>query len=226
MRFEISDRITTRRSQTEVLGKLEEQFRKVSSDVKRTGDVLQVKSIEATFGSINRTDATAVTLRKTEDGYLCVADVNYRPSGAFWIILIITLFTWVFWLLPIAFYLYQQKTVKTAIEGCFKRIKDEVQSGPITNQAGPSSVDDLEKLASLREKGILTEQEFRTQKAKILGTPTEPQSPSPPPLKAQPRQNIDNRTTPCPLCQEPIRVASLKVGENFCPHCNGKIIGE
>jgi membrane protease subunit (stomatin/prohibitin family) len=34
--------------------------------------------------------------------------------------------------------------------------------------AAPSSIDQLEKLGELRDKGVLTEEEFETQKAKLL----------------------------------------------------------
>jgi uncharacterized membrane protein YdbT with pleckstrin-like domain len=38
-------------------------------------------------------------------------------------------------------------------------------------RGAPSSVTELERLADLRSKGILTEEEFQTQKARILGPP-------------------------------------------------------
>ena len=31
---------------------------------------------------------------------------------------------------------------------------------------------------------------------------------------------------PCPLCQKQIRAATLKEGENFCPHCFEKFVVE
>ena len=33
-------------------------------------------------------------------------------------------------------------------------------------------------------------------------------------------------TIPCPLCDQRIRVSSLKPGENFCPHCYEKFVAE
>jgi membrane protein YdbS with pleckstrin-like domain len=41
----------------------------------------------------------------------------------------------------------------------------------VGSRASPSAVTELERLADLRSKGILTEEEFQTQKAKILGPP-------------------------------------------------------
>jgi hypothetical protein len=93
MRFEVSERIRTTRSQEELLAVLEDQFKKVSDSVHRAGKTIEAKSIEASFGSINRSDTTIISLRKVDDGWLVVAEVHYRPSVAFWIILIITLFT-------------------------------------------------------------------------------------------------------------------------------------
>jgi hypothetical protein len=93
MKFEVSERIQTSASKEEILRGLEEQFKKVSNSVQRSGETLTVKSIEASFGSINRSDTTTVELRDTDDGYLLLANVHYRPSVAFWILLVILIFT-------------------------------------------------------------------------------------------------------------------------------------
>ena len=90
MEFEISERVATSADRETILKGLEEQLRKISHGVTRTGDTITAKSIEASFGSINRSDTTIVGLKKTDDGFLLLAKVNYRPSFAFWIILIIT----------------------------------------------------------------------------------------------------------------------------------------
>lgn len=44
------------------------------------------------------------------------------------------------------------------------------RSVPASDGARPSAVDELEKLASLRERGLLTNEEFTAQKAKIIGS--------------------------------------------------------
>ena len=41
---------------------------------------------------------------------------------------------------------------------------------PAPAPAAPDPIEQLTKLAALRDQGILTEEEFATQKAKILGT--------------------------------------------------------
>ena len=171
MKFEVSERIVTSLGKEELLKALEEQFKKVSGNVQRHGETLVAKSIEASFGSINRTDTSTIELKNVDDGFLAVASVHYRPSGAFWIILIITLFTWVFWLVPIVFYLVQRKTVQEGIQEVFIRVKNEFMSSarqrPNTN--GQSDLDQLEKLASLKEKGAITEGEFQAKKKQLLG---------------------------------------------------------
>ena len=170
MNFEVSERIITTAAKEEILKVLESQFKKVSLDVKRYGDSIFVKSIEATFGSINRSDKTDIELKSVERGFLAIACVHYRPSVAFWIILIITLFTWVFWLVPIIFYLIQKKTVRNSIQDVFTRVKNEFMSPNETRMKNqdPSELDQIEKLASIKEKGIITEEEFQIKKKELL----------------------------------------------------------
>lgn len=168
MKFEVSERIRTTKSQEELLLALEGQFKKISESVQRAGQIIEAKSIEASFGSINRADTTVISLRKADDGWLVVAEVNYRPSVAFWIILIITLFTWVFWLIPIAFYILQKNSVRTAISECLLRIKNEFDQSS-SGQMASSSIGDLEKLGALKEKGLITENEFEAKKKQLLG---------------------------------------------------------
>ena len=88
----------------------------------------------------------------------------------FWIILIITLFSWVFWLIPIAFYLLHKNTVKTAITECLLRVKNEFdQAAHEISKHAISNLEDLEKLGALREKGIISDSEFKAKKKQILG---------------------------------------------------------
>lgn len=172
MRFEVSQRIQTSASRNEIENALEEQFKKIASNVTWTGDGFRIKDIEASFGSINRTDVTTVRVNNTENGYLIIADVDYHPSVAFWIILLITLFTFIFWLIPIVFYAVQKKTVHTAIESVFGRINNEFQgvaNKSNVSSSSSSSLDQLEKLAALKEKGIITEVEFAKKKQELLG---------------------------------------------------------
>ena len=120
---------------------LKMQFQKIAEKVETTGEVLRVHSIEASFGSINRSDVTSVSIRPAQGGYLLVAETDYKPSVAFWIIVVITLFgTGIFWFIPIIFYLMQKKTVQTAIEECFKRMKNEFNQQETSRAPQPARI--------------------------------------------------------------------------------------
>jgi hypothetical protein len=168
MKFEVSERIRSKKSKEEVLTFLEKQFRKIAQGVQRTGQTIEAKSLEASFGSINRSDTTSISISAANDGWLVVANVHYRPSVAFWVILILTLFTWIFWLIPIAFYLLHKNTVRTAIIECFQRTKNEFDQR-LNEGSVNSPIGDLEKLGALKEKGIITDSEFETNKKQLLG---------------------------------------------------------
>ena len=129
MKFEVSERIVTSTAKEDLLKALEGQFKKVSQNVQRHGDTLVAKSIEASFGSVERSDTTTVELKDVDDGFLAVASVNYCPSTAFWILFIIGIFLWlVGCLVPIVFYLTQKKTVQNGIQEVFIRVKNEFMS--------------------------------------------------------------------------------------------------
>ncbi|TWU60914.1 SHOCT domain-containing protein [Crateriforma conspicua] len=192
MRFQVTERITTNAAITDVGASMQANFQRIASSAKPVGSILRVTSIQASFGSINRTDVTDIEIRPAENGYLLVADVKYRPSVAFWVILIITLFTWVFWLIPIIFYILQKDTVKRGIEEGFRNVKNELESSVSSKQnpsiASPNSaIADLEKLGSLLTQGLITQQEFDEQKRQLLGVRATPiPMQTPPPVPATP----------------------------------------
>lgn len=186
---------------------VQEKFRPIASSAKITNGALKVASIHASFGSINRSDVTDVSLRKTDDGFLLVADVKYRPSVMFWVIFVVGVFTYVFWLLPIIFYLIQKNTVKSAIEDCFRSIKNETStSQPFSPQptSGSTAVADLERLGNLLQQGLITQEEFASQKQKVFGTSplitspivvsTEKRSQNNPPLPLSLQNETDENT--------------------------------
>lgn len=170
MKFEVSEKIISKVNKAIILDSLEEQFRKTSQSVVKSGEYLEAISIEASFGSINRSDNSIIKINGIENGYLLIAEVNYRPSVVFWIFIIIGLFTYIFWLLPIVFYLLQKQTVRENIENIFRRIKNEYgeTDKEKTNSVANSDFEQLEKLAALKEKGIITEEEFQAKKKGIL----------------------------------------------------------
>ena len=171
MHFEVSERLVTNESPEAVMEFAQRQFGKISNKTRLEGGRLTVRMIEASFGSINRSDVTHVQLQRTGGGYLLVSETDYRPSGWFWLFLILLLFSYVGWLIPIAFYLYQRGTVKSAIQSSVDRIVNEFSVGPmaVAHTAAPlSKADELKKLAELRDGGVLSEEEFTTQKLKLL----------------------------------------------------------
>ena len=168
MKFEVSERIISSAPQNIILAALEEQFRKTSGNVTQDGEVLKVNMIEASFGSINRDDKTSVKINAKDDGYILLADVQYNPSIFFWIFILIGIFTTVGWLIPVAFFLIQKNSVKQSVESTFSRIRNEF-SDSASPKPSNGLITDLESLADLKSKGIITDEEFLLKKAQILG---------------------------------------------------------
>lgn len=154
-----------------VLTLIEHTLRGVTSKVTRDGPIIEAKGVVASFGSINRTDRTAVHLLKKGDGYLCVANVTYQPSVIFWIIFVLGFP--VFSVIPVFFYLIQKSQVQEAIEAVLNRVSDEFDDDLPTLQPQATSVaneiEALEKLARLRDSGVITQAEFIAKKKKLLG---------------------------------------------------------
>lgn len=169
MRFEEIVTISTKKSRGEILDIIESKFKKISNQQKRLAndDGLVFISINASFGSINRFDKTTIFVNKRENGWTIKADVLYRTSLAFWIFIIIGLFTYIFWLLPIIFYLTQKGTVREEVQRTLNNIKAEYnnENSHVVN----NNADELLKLAELRDKNIITNEEFEEKKKQILG---------------------------------------------------------
>lgn len=75
---------------------------------------------------------------------------------------------------------------------------------------GVSTADEIEKLAGLLDRGLLTSEEFTAQKARILGAPAPAVRP-PPATPAPAPKPFDGE---CPNCQ-----AKMFMGSDKCPHC-------
>jgi hypothetical protein len=62
------------------------------------------------------------------------------------------------------------------------------------------------------------------QRAAVAQSPVVAPTPiSPPP---EPEQTTVEDFIPCPLCEQRLKIAALKQGENWCPHCFQKFIVE
>lgn len=172
MHFELSERLNTNETPENIMAFAQKQFAKIADKTRREGAKLDVRMVEASFGSINRSDTTQVTLQRVGGGYLLVSETDYRPSVWFWVFLLVLLFTYVGWLIPIVFYLYQRNSVKSAIQSAMSRIVNEFGMGQGHAMSQPviaSSADELEKLVRLRDSGVLTSEEFEFQKRRVLG---------------------------------------------------------
>jgi hypothetical protein len=88
---------------------------------------LTAKRIDPSFASIVRFDQTNFIVEPKEGGFLLVADVSYRPSSTFWVILIMCIPTFVAWLVPIFFYNWQKGIVCLATGDVFERVKNEFE---------------------------------------------------------------------------------------------------
>jgi hypothetical protein len=128
MRFELSQQMRTQADIETIILVLAEQLQKVATKVQLTDEgIILATRIEPTIASIVRFDRTVISVEGDEGRYLLVADVSYRPSALFWMILILCIPTFVAWLIPIAIYLFQKEAVRSAIEAVFKRVKDEFE---------------------------------------------------------------------------------------------------
>ncbi|MEO6113014.1 MAG: SHOCT domain-containing protein [Sphingomicrobium sp.] len=171
MHFEISERLVTSQSAENILRFAERQMKKVSRKADIKNGKLRVQSIEASFGSINRADDTTITIQQVQGGHIILSETHYRPSFLFWVFFILLLFTYVGWIIPLVFYFHQRGTVRDAIQSCIERIKNEFNVNPMIHSAGSggSYIDDLKKLAELRDAGVVSEDEFQREKANLLG---------------------------------------------------------
>jgi hypothetical protein len=86
-KYQSTKKIKTTKEVSEVLEIIESAFRNVSDETKLDGNTIKANSIDATFGSINRSDTTVISVVKKDDGYLLIADTNYKPSTMFWVFL-------------------------------------------------------------------------------------------------------------------------------------------
>lgn len=129
MKFQVNERVVTDMEPHQLLDIIQDQFKMIATSVKRDNRVVTVKGVESTFGSINRADSSEVTVRsnKGSNSRLIVVVTKYRPSVMFWILLILLSTTFIFWPIPIVFYLMQKNAVKDAITNCLRNVKNEVE---------------------------------------------------------------------------------------------------
>ena len=135
MRLVASEKIkcaVSEETQQKILESLEEEFKKVSQKCEivegRNGDAVKAEMISATFGSINRTDVSTITVDETrkKDGYTISVETEYKPSPIFFALLALTiLFFCVGAVIPVGMYFYNKTIVQKSIADVLKRVKDE-----------------------------------------------------------------------------------------------------
>ena len=169
MKFTLNERIITNAGKKEILTVLSSHFKKVSESAIQKENLVGVVKIEAFLDSF-RNDLTVIRIKENEDGFLLTAEVDYRPTAWFWLCLILlTLFTFIGELIPLIAYFYQKNTVHNAIQNIFTLVKNEFHNIKVVKASSNTmDIDQLEKLHSLKEKGIITEEEFTAKKKEIL----------------------------------------------------------
>lgn len=171
MNIKLNEKIKTNLSEAEILALLQSEFTQMSTAVHTDGGTVTARLIVPnTFGAINRQDVTHISLSPSADGFIVTADITIAPSTAFWFFFIFgLLFAWVLWIPVVIFYMMQKSTiidaVRQALGNC--RVRCDAPSAAPQHSA-PSALDEIEKLGSLKEKGLLTEEEFTVRKAHIL----------------------------------------------------------
>ena len=137
MRLVASEKIkcaVSEETQQKILESLEEEFKKVSQKCElvegRNGDAVKAEMISATFGSINRTDVSTITVDETrkKDGYTISVETEYKPSILFFAFIGIGVITCVVGaVVPVGMYFYNKTIVEKSIADVLKRVKDEVE---------------------------------------------------------------------------------------------------
>lgn len=177
MRYELSERVYTKRDEREVLDVILRHFKRIAEASKVSDREVVVSKINANFGSIVRSDQIKINVEKIAGGFEIISDVRYNPSIFFWIFSFFGIFLYgIGWLIPVMSYYWHRKIVKNAVSDTLTRISDSFNhdsNAPYTDfqkESGASSTDDLIKLAALRDRGYITEEEFSAQKRRLIGS--------------------------------------------------------
>ena len=184
-KFEVAGKITTNKTELEsvLLRELELQFKNNSLSTELAAGKLVASKIGLMWGSLLRADRTEIFVTRVEDGYLLNAKTDYMLSGWGKIIIVISIFTIYFWIIPTAIWYMQKTTVRKGITENFEHLKTQ-HTQALTQYVSPpkleaadkpqspshdESIDFLEKWAALKGKGIISEADFEAKKKKILG---------------------------------------------------------
>ena len=139
MKLSFSEAIRTNISEatrSSIYGMLEDEFKKISIRVNRSGDTLEATSINASFGSILRKDVSSISINENQSGYVINCNTVYKPSVMFWIFCIIDLVFLLFdgaYLgffigigVALALFFYNKTLVTNGIKGALEKVRNNI----------------------------------------------------------------------------------------------------
>ena len=178
MKFTTTQKLKTKASEAAILAAIAEIFQPISESVKQGNHFVEATHVQGTFGSINRKDTTRLTIKQKQDGWVVTADTDYKPSTWFWILLVITILTLWGVLISVGIYWWQRTIVKGAIENALKNLADDLEDAAVspqaTQQPSGGAASEVEQLASLLQKGLISQVEFEAAKKRALGIAIQP----------------------------------------------------
>ena len=115
---------------------LEDEFKKISISVNRSGDTLEATSINASLGSILRKDVSSISINENQSGYVINCNTVYKPSVMFWIFCIIDLVFFLFDGAYLGFFIgigvalglffYNKTLVTNGIKGALEKVRNNI----------------------------------------------------------------------------------------------------
>ena len=128
MALVLNKRIVTKKTEDEMLKIITESFQQISGGAILFEKVVTVENVEIWDIGTMLKSTTEVSLKPLDDGFLIIADVKYHASV--WLLIVavacLGLLSFFGLAVPAALFILQKKKLSDSIEGCFKRIQNEV----------------------------------------------------------------------------------------------------
>lgn len=165
--MELSERIITNLGIEEVMDITGQELRKIAETVNLIDSGFTFV-LPAGFCK-NRYEAT---IRPTNNGYLLTSAGKISPNGSFYFLFIVLLFTAVLWIIVPIVYIIEVQRLNRVIDSALKSVATEINNqnahSELVSARKDIDFEQIEKLASLHEKGIITDDEFDRKKAELL----------------------------------------------------------
>ena len=122
--------------ENEIYDCLETEFSRISNNCYNYSGIIHCDSINASFGSILRTDKTHISVKKrdTHGGYVVTACTEYKPSCWFWlffvidILLIETIIGFIAGMaVTLGLYFYNKNLVVDAVKNALQNVKNKIE---------------------------------------------------------------------------------------------------